>query len=94
MGGEATSGWGVLSAQRNPDRLYDAVDILHDVVVPESQNAKAMFGEPSIAGGVASALGVLAAIDLDDKALLSTDKIDDVRSNRFLANEFEPAQRP
>ncbi len=34
-----------------------------------------MVDEPLIAEGVAFALGVLAAIDLDDEPLLSTDKI-------------------
>jgi len=76
------------------DCLPNALDVSQYVVVPEPQDTKATLDQPSVADGVASALGVLAAIDLDDKALLSTDKIDDVRSNRFLANEFEPAQRP
>ena len=53
-----------------------------------------MFDEPSIARGVASALGMLATIDLDDKPFLSTDKIDDIPSDRFLTDEFVPAQRP
>ncbi len=34
-----------------------------------------MFDEPLIADGVASALGMLAPIDLDDEPLLSTDEI-------------------
>lgn len=51
-----------------------------------------MLDEPSVADRVASALGVLAAIDLDDKAFLSTDKIDDIRSNRLLTDELEAAQ--
>ena len=50
-----------------------------------------MFDEPLIANGVASTLGVLAAIDLDDKPFLPTDKIDDIRPNRLLTHEFESA---
>jgi hypothetical protein len=53
-----------------------------------------MFDEPLIADGVASALGVLAAIDLDDKSFLSTDKIGHIRPDRLLTHEFESAQRP
>ena len=53
-----------------------------------------MLGQPLIAHGVASALGMLAAIDLDDKPFLPTDKIDDVPSDRLLTDEFVSNQRP
>lgn len=53
-----------------------------------------MFDKPSIADGVAFALGVLAAIDFDDKPLLSTDKIDEIRPDWLLTHEFESAERP
>ena len=48
-----------------------------------------MFNEPLIADGVASVLGVLAAIDLDDEPFLSTNKIDDITPNRLLTHKFE-----
>jgi len=53
-----------------------------------------MFDEPLITDGVAFALGVLATIHLDDKPFLSTNKINDIRSDRLLAHELESAQRP
>jgi len=53
-----------------------------------------MFDEPLIAHDIASALGVLASIDLDDDPFLSTDKVDDIRPDRLLTHEFEPAERP
>jgi hypothetical protein len=53
-----------------------------------------MFDEPSIADGVAPALGVLAAIDFDDKPFLSTDKVNHIRPDRLLTHEFESAHRP
>ena len=53
-----------------------------------------MFDEPLIADGVASVLGVLAAIDLDNKPFLSADKVDHVRPDRLLTHEFESAERP
>jgi hypothetical protein len=33
-------------------------------------------------------------INLDDEVFLPADKIDDVRSNRFLTHEFEASQAP
>jgi hypothetical protein len=53
-----------------------------------------MFGEPLITHDVASALGVLASIDLDDNPFLSADKVDHIRPDWLLTHEFEPAQRP
>ena len=50
-----------------------------------------MFDEPSIAHDVASALGVLTSIDLDDNSFLSTNKVDDIRVDPLLTHEFEPA---
>jgi hypothetical protein len=52
-----------------------------------------MCDEPLIAHGVASAPGVLAAIDLDDKPFLSTDKVGHIRPDRLLTHEFESTQR-
>ena len=52
-----------------------------------------MLDEPLIADGVAFALSVLAAVDLNDKPLLSTDKIRDIRPDRLLTHEFESAKR-
>jgi hypothetical protein len=52
-----------------------------------------MVGKPLIANGVSFVFGVLAAVDFDDKPLLSADEVDDVRSDRLLADEFEIAER-
>jgi hypothetical protein len=76
------------------DYLPDTFDIFQHLVIPEPQDAIAMLGQPLIAHGVASALGMLAAIDLDDKPFLPTDKIDDVPSDRLLTDEFVSNQRP
>jgi hypothetical protein len=53
-----------------------------------------MLDEPPIADGVAPVVGVLAAIDLDDEPLLSTNKIYNIRPDRLLPHEFEPGERP
>jgi hypothetical protein len=76
------------------DYFPDAFDIAQHLVIPESQHTIAMFSEPSIAHGVASALGMLAAIDLDDKPFLATDEIKDIPSDRLLTDEFVSAQGP
>jgi hypothetical protein len=52
-----------------------------------------MVGEPSITHDVASAIGVLAAIDLDDEPFLSTDKIHDVRADRLPTDKFKSGER-
>ena len=51
-----------------------------------------MLREPSIAYRVALVGRMLAAIDFDDQSLLSADKINDVRPDRLLADEFVAAQ--
>lgn len=53
-----------------------------------------MFDEPSVTDGIAPTLGVLPAINLDDKPFLSTDKVDHIRPDRLLTHEFESAHRP
>jgi hypothetical protein len=76
------------------DCVPNAFDISQHFVIPETQDAVAMRDEPLIAHGVASALRVLATVDLDDEPLLSTDKIHDIRTDRLLTHEFESVERP
>jgi hypothetical protein len=78
---------------RRENYIPNAFDISQHLVIPETQHAIMMLGEPSIPHGVASAPGMLAAIDLDDEPLLAADKIDDVPADRLLTDEFVPAQR-
>jgi hypothetical protein len=66
------------------DCVLNAFDISQHFDIPETQDAVAMFDEPVVADGVASVIGVLATIDLDDEPLLSTDKIRDIRPDRLL----------
>ena len=75
------------------DCVPNAFDIAQHLV-PETQNAITMVGEPSITHDVASAIGVLAGIDLDDEPFLSTNKIDDITPNWLLTHKFESAERP
>ncbi len=52
-----------------------------------------MFEEPTIADGVAPALGVLSAIQFDNEPFLSANKIDNGPSDWLLTHEFESAER-
>ena len=51
-----------------------------------------MLREPSIAYHITHVDGMLAAVDLDDKPLLSADKVDDLRTDRLLTDELVAAQ--
>ena len=51
-----------------------------------------MVNEPLIAHGVATAVCMWAAIDLNHKPSLPTDKIDDIRTDSLLTYEFETTQ--
>ncbi len=52
-----------------------------------------MIDQPLIAYRVALIRRVLAAIYLDDKPLLTANKIDKVRTDRLLAHELEARKR-
>ena len=71
-----------------------AFDISEHFVIPETQDTVAAFDEPLITGRVTLVICVLAAVDFDDEPLLSTGKIDDIRTNRLLTHKFETAERP
>jgi hypothetical protein len=46
-----------------------------------------------IARSVVAVFGMLTAIDLDYESLLSTNKIDDIRSDGLLTHEFKLGKR-
>ena len=75
--------------QRVGDRLQNAFNVAQDFVVPKTQNAKMVLGQPSISQDITLVGRVLAAIDLNDDTLFSANKIDHVGSNGFLPNELE-----
>ena len=47
-----------------------------------------MLRKPAVPLRVAGTVSVLAAVNLDYETLIPADKIDDVRSDRLLANEL------
>ncbi len=70
------------------DCIPNAFDIFQHFVVPETEDPVTVINEPLIADSVASVIGMLATIDLDDEPFLSTDKIYDIRTDRLLTHEF------
>lgn len=58
------------------------------IVVPESQNPIAPRHKPRIARRIARTSGMLSAIDFNDQTTLAADKVNGVRADRLLANEF------
>ncbi len=56
------------------DCLPNACNIFQHFVIPETQDAVAMFEEPTIADGVAPALGVLSAIHFDNEPFSTTSR--------------------
>jgi len=70
------------------DCIPNAFDIFQHFVVPETEDPVTVINEPLIADCVASVIGMLATIDLDDEPFLSTDKIYDIRTDQLLTHEF------
>ena len=81
--------------ERAQNFLEQAVDVLHHVVVPKSQDQVSHRSQNS--GSICvfrSASCMLSAIKLDDETRLGTTKIRDVTINGNLSLEFQAAQSP
>jgi hypothetical protein len=74
------------------DGFPNAFDISKYFIIPETQHTIAVIGEPSNSDGVAFVSRVLAAIDFYDKPLFATDKVNDIGTDRLLADEFKIAE--
>ena len=79
-------------AQGLGDGQKDAVNILQYVVVPEAQRPIAVRREPRVSSFVARAVGVLAAIHLNNELCLQTGEICDEWADRALLAEVKPIQ--
>jgi hypothetical protein len=73
--------------------LKNAVDVAHDVVVPEAQNKVSVRFEfsrsPCIIGG---ALGMLPAVKLNDQVRGLATEVDHIRLDRHLPPKFHSVQ--
>ena len=85
---------GLAFTQRGGNHFEHAGKVAEDVIVPESQDTVSLLGKPPVPFNIPPIRGVLAAIDLDYKAPLATDKIHGVAADRFLPNKFKALYLP
>jgi hypothetical protein len=71
------------------DHVPNAFDISKYLIIPEAKYMIAMIDKPSITDDVTFVRRVLAAINFDDKPLFATHKVNDIGTDRLLADEFE-----
>jgi hypothetical protein len=70
-------------------------EIFQHFVIPESQDSKSiLFEDCGSMVVLRHAIGVLAAIELNDQSCFDTCEVNDVSGNRQLSPEFEFAQAP
>jgi hypothetical protein len=85
---------GRLSRQGTRDRLKHAVDIPKHIVIPKTQDAISMIGQPPIAPDIVFAVRMLATIHLDNQPPFTTSKIHSKWPDRLLTNEFQSIELP
>ena len=90
MGGRVR---GTLRADSGCYDFEDAVHILQNIVIPESQDSVVVLSQPPVADAVRFTVSVLPTIDLQNQTRFPADKIDNVRANRLLANELAAFDR-
>lgn len=75
------------------NRFEDPVDLVQNLLVPETQHSIALAFEifrPTLAGPLLLRLTVLGAVKLDHEPRLKGEEVRDVRTNRMLALKFTP----
>jgi hypothetical protein len=77
------------------NRFKYSCHVAQHVVIPKTQKAVVVIGEPLFANHIVRTVGVLSSVRLDNKATFAANQIDRVRPDRFLPHEFvsiEPAR--
>ena len=82
-----------LTTQSHGNRLKNAIDICQHISVPKSHDAIAVVGKPPVANKIALAVGMLAAIDFDNKALFTTSEVGHIGPDRLLTYKLESEYR-
>src|SRR3954470_15388654 len=72
--------------------MLNAGRMIEHLVIPEAQDDKVARAQPGIALGIVGALGMLAAVELDDELPLEADEVHDVASELLLPAELEAAE--
>jgi len=79
--------------QRVAYDLWDTIDILHYVVVPETKNQIThRLQNPRSALIIMSTNGMLTAVEFDNEMCISAEEIDDETVNRELPSKFPAAE--
>jgi len=72
--------------------LENPVQIFDDIVVPDAEHAITESAQRAVAMPVFRAFRVLAPVELDNQAPLTTDKVDVVAIDWLLSSEFEASE--
>jgi hypothetical protein len=87
-------GWGDFAKIHSvADDFNHALDIPEHLVIPEAKHAVAVRLKIPCQLLIGRAVGMLAAIDLDDNPRLVTGKVREIRTNRRLPAKVGPAWR-
>jgi hypothetical protein len=84
---------GRIRLQSARDDFQYAVHIVHDIVIPETEDTVVAVAQPLIANSVRRIVCVLTTIDFNNQAPLATDEIDNIGTNRLLTDELAAANR-
>lgn len=96
--GEGDWSWGLCrQPKRSRDSVQNAVEIFAHLVIPESDDAKAIGCEafcPCAIIGFLRRVAMLIAIEFDDQFCLEADEIDDIRPDWLLTAKLESVKLP
>jgi hypothetical protein len=76
------------------NRFKNARQIMQNVIVPESQDAIVVVSEPFVANDVTPTIGLLPALNFDNKAGVATDEVNGIWPNRLLPDKLVSIQSP
>jgi hypothetical protein len=82
--------------QRRQNCIQDALDVAVDIVIAEPRHFVAVIAQGlfSLLISTAFIIGrVSCSVELDDKFFLTANEVAEVKADRLLPNEFEPAER-
>ena len=79
--------------KRGGNRFKHARHVAQHVVVPESQDTVVMIDKPFVANHVVRIVCVLPSVHLNHQTKLTANKVDRIRTDRLLSDEFVPVQR-
>jgi hypothetical protein len=74
------------------EHLQHAFEVFEYLVVPDPDDLVPERSQNCVPLGICCAVGMLAAVDLDDQMPLAADKVGVVGSYRLLAYEFDAAE--